>query len=104
MPGYPKKTKNSFENELKSLCDVASKNAEHQILTDRLRTAEQRSQDIEFLLDQRTKRVSRFGTKDSKYEEKCLIRKIRARQYEAPAAPIKDIFLNSKALHFIQSY
>ena len=52
--------KNSYKDELKSLCDVATKVAKHQIRTDRLRTAEQKSQDIEFLLVQGTKRVSHF--------------------------------------------
>ena len=83
-------TKNSFEDELKSLCNVAAKNAEHQIRTDRLRTDAQKSQDIEFLLDQGTTRVSRFGIKDSKYEKKCSIREKRAKQH---GVPMQDIFV-----------
>ena len=63
-------TNDKFQNELLRIFDIAAKDSEKIIGTDRFRTVAQRSEDLSFLIDQRTKRKARFSSRDPQYEKK----------------------------------
>ena len=67
-----RKARQEFEVYLDTLFDIASQDAEKVIMNDRLRSADTRQEDIDFLRDQRGDRKMGIGSQDTQYKKKVI--------------------------------